>query len=109
MKKEEILAASRRENKNRDLAEMETARQAGNIAGRVGASVCCLVSVIFVWVTETMLYSPWIIYFSILGTHSLVTYRKEKRKTELTLTILYFSMFLLFLVLFVVRLIGVEG
>ena len=109
MKKEEILAASRRENKNRDLAEMETARQAGNVAGRVGAGVCCLVSVIFVWVTETMLYSPWIIYFSILGTHSLVTYRKEKRKTELTLTILYFSMFLLFLVLFVVRLIGVEG
>ena len=106
MKKEEILAASRRENKNRDLAEMETARQAGNIAGRVGAGVCCLVSVIFVWVTETMLYSPWIIYFSILGTHSLVTYRKGKRKTELTLTILYFSMFLLFLV---VRLIGVEG
>ena len=109
MKKEEILAASRRENKNRDLAEMETARQAGNVAGRVGAGVCCLVSVIFVWVTETMLYSPWIIYFSILGTHSLVTYRKEKRKTELTLTILYFSMFLLFLVLFAVRLIGVEG
>ena len=109
MKKEGILAASRRENKNRDLAEMETARQAGNIVGRVGAGVCCLVSVIFVWVTETMLYSPWIIYFSILGTHSLVTYRKEKRKTELTLTILYFSMFLLFLVLFVVRLIGVEG
>ena len=33
MKKEEILAASRRENKNRDLPEMETARQAGSIAG----------------------------------------------------------------------------
>ena len=109
MEKEEILAISRQENKNRDLAEMETARQAGNIAGRVGAGVCCLVSVIFVWVTETMLYSPWIIYFSILGTHSLLNYRKQKRKTELTLTILYFAMFLLFLVLFVVRLIGVSG
>ena len=109
MEKEEILAISRQENKNRDLAEMETARQAGNIAGRVGAGVCCLVSVIFVWVTETMLYSPWIIYFSILGTHSLLIYRKQKRKTDRTLTILYFSMFLLFLVLFVVRLVGVRG
>lgn len=109
MKKEEILAISRRENKNRDLAEAATAQQAGNIAGRVGACVCCLVSVVFVWATGTMLYSPWIIYFSILGTHSLVTYRKKKRKTDLTLTILYFAMFLLFLVLFAVRLVGVHG
>lgn len=109
MEKEEILAISRRENKNRDLAEAATAQQAGSIAGRVGACVCCLVSVVFVWATGTMLYSPWVIYFSILGTHSLVIYRKKKRKTELTLTILYFAMFLLFLVLFVVRLIGVSG
>lgn len=109
MKKEEILAASRRENKNRDLAEMETARQAGSIAARVGACVCCLVSVVFVWATGTMLYSPWVIYFSILGTHSLVTYGKKKQKTELTLTILYFTAFLLFLVLFIVRLIEVRG
>ena len=109
MEKEEILAISRRENKNRDLAEAATAQQAGNIAGRVGACVCCLVSVVFVWATGTMLYSPWVIYFSILGTHSLVIYRKKKRKTELTLTILYFSMFLLFLVLFALRLVGVRG
>ena len=109
MEKEEILAISRQENKNRDLAEAATAQQAGNIAGRVGACVCCLVSVVFVWATGTMLYSPWVIYFSILGTHSLVIYRKKKRKTELTLTILYFAMFLLFLILFAVRLIGVRG
>jgi Flp pilus assembly protein TadB len=109
MEKEEILAISRRENKNRDLAEAATAQQAGNIAGRVGACVCCLVSVVFVWATGTMLYSPWVIYFSILGTHSLVTYRKKERKTELTLTIMYFAMFLLFLVLFAVRLVGVRG
>lgn len=109
MEKEEILAISRRENKNRDLAEAATAQQAGNIAGRVGACVCCLVSVVFVWASGTMLYSPWVIYFSILGTHSLVIYRKKKRKTELTLTILYSAMFLLFLVLFAVRLVGVRG
>ena len=109
MEKEEILAISRRENKNRDLAEAATAQQAGNIAGRVGACVCCLVSVVFVWATGTMLYSPWVIYFSILGTNSLGTDRKKKRKTDLTLTILYFAMFLLFLVLFAVRLVGVRG
>ena len=106
--KEDILAISRKENKNRDLAELETALQAGNIAGRVGAGVCCLVSVIFVWATKTMLFSPWIIYFSILGTHYLVKFKRVKRKTDLTLTVLYFAMLVLFLVLFVLRLAGVK-
>ena len=104
MEKEEILAISRRENKNRDLAEAATAQQAGNIAGRVGACVCCLVSVVFVWATGTMLYSPWVIYFSILGTHARVKFLKLKRKTDLVLTVLYLVMFLLFLVFFIRRL-----
>ena len=104
MVKEEILAISRRENKNRDLAEAATAQQAGNIAGRVGACVCCLVSVVFVWATGTMLYSPWVIYFSILGTHALMKFLKLKRKTDLVLTVLYLVMFLLFLVFFIRRL-----
>ena len=109
MEKEEILAISRRENKNRDLAEAATAQQAGNIAGRVGACVCCLVSVVFVWATGTMLYSPWVIYFSILGTHALVKFLKLKRKTDLVLTVLYFVMFLLFLVFFIQRLTETAG
>ena len=71
--------------------------------------MCCLVSALFVQAVHTVLLGPWVIYFSILGTHSLVTYRKKKRKTDLTLTILYFAMFLLFLVLFAVRLVGVRG
>ena len=109
MEKEDILEISRREHQNRDLAELEAAVQAGNLAGRVGAGVCCLVSALFVRAVHTVLLGPWVIYFSILGTHSLVTYRKKKRKTDLTLTILYFAMFLLFLVLFAVRLVGVRG
>lgn len=40
-KKEDIAAISRRENKNRDLAEIETVSRAGSIAARVGAGVCC--------------------------------------------------------------------
>ena len=109
MEKEDILEISRREHQNRDLAELEASVQAGNLAGRVGAGVCCLVSALFVRAVHTVLLGPWVIYFSILGTHSLVTYRKKKRKTDLTLTILYFAMFLLFLVLFAVRLVGVRG
>ena len=47
MNKEKILESSRRENKNRDLAEMEVTAQAGNIAGRVGATVCVVLTLIF--------------------------------------------------------------
>ena len=109
MEKDDILAISRRENQNRDLAEMETTAQAGSIASRVGAGVCCLVSVIFVWATNTLLYSPWIIYFSILGTHYLVKFRRVKRKTDLALTALYLVMCLLCFVLFLLRLAEVKG
>lgn len=48
MEKEDILAISRRENKNRDLAEAEMSVQAGNIASRIGAGMCCLISVLFI-------------------------------------------------------------
>ena len=109
MEKEDILAISRRENKNRDLPEIEIAAQAGSIASRVGAGMCCLVSVLFVWAANTMLFSPWIIYFSILGTHYLVRFIKAKRKMDLTITVLYFAMLILCFAFFVLRLIEVKG
>ena len=107
MDKEEILARSRSENQNRDLAEIETAARAGSIAARVGAGMCCIVSVLFVRAMHTMLFGPWIIYFSILGTHYLVKFAKARRKTDLAIAVLYGAMFLLFFVLFVLRLSGV--
>ena len=47
MNKENILESSRRENKNRDLVELEVTVQAGNIAGQVGAAVCVVLTIIF--------------------------------------------------------------
>lgn len=82
MEKEDILEISRREHQNRDLAELEASVQAGNLAGRVGAGVCCLVSALFVRAVHTVLLGPWVIYFSILGTHALVKFLKLKRKTD---------------------------
>ena len=104
MEKKDILEISRREHQNRDLAELEASVQAGNFAGRVGAGVCCLVSALFVRAVHTVLLGPWVIYFSILGTHALVKFLKLKRKTDLVLTVLYLVMFLLFLVFFIRRL-----
>ena len=109
MKKEDILEMSRKENKGKDLADLEISAQAGNISGRVGACVCCLISLVFYWVTDTPLLSPWIIYFSILGTHYLVKYSKIHRKTDLVITLLYYAMCILALIFFVIRLVEVRG
>ena len=105
MNKENILESSRRENKNRDLAEMEVTAQAGNIAGRVGAAVCVVLTLIFRIFTKTYFLSPWVVYFSILTTHTLVKYARLKRKTDLILAILYLAMCLTFLVFFILRLV----
>ena len=109
MNKENILASSRRENKNRDLAEMEVTAQAGNIAGRVGATVCVVLTLIFRIFTKTYFLSPWVVYFSILTTHTLVKYARLKRKTDLILAILYLAMCLTFLAFFILRLVEVKG
>lgn len=109
MNKEEILRISRKENKNKDLAELEVSAQAGHIAGRVGALVCCLLSLLSSIIADEALLSPWIIYFSILSSHYLVKYLKIKRKSDLYLTIVYLVMGLLILVFFVRRLIEVKG
>lgn len=107
MNKDEILAKSRKENKNKDLAEMEVMYQAGSHASRVGALVCCLISLLSSTVAHAMLYSPWIIYFSILTTQWFVRFVKMKRKSDLVLAILFFSLTILALVGLVHRLLEV--
>ena len=96
MDRDAILAASRREHGNRDLVERETAVKAGAAAGRIGATVC-------------LLLSPWVIYFSILTTHALVRYAGLRRKTALLLTGLFGGIGLLVLALWLLRLREVTG
>ena len=55
MKKDEILNASRKEHRNKDLAEMEGVYQAGSHASRVGALVCCLLSLLSSMLAHTMI------------------------------------------------------
>ena len=109
MNRDEILEISRKENQNKDFAELEITSQAGNMAGRVGAFVCCLVAIIFHRFTNILLCSPWIIYFSILGTHYAVKFNRVRRKSDLFLCAVYFAMCLLATVFFILRLVEVRG
>lgn len=107
MKKDEILNASRKEHRNKDLAEMEVVYQAGSHASRVGALVCCLLSLLSSVLAHTMIYSPWVIYFSIIATQWLVRFIKMKRKSDLVLTVLFFVISILAFVGFVSHLLEV--
>ena len=91
MNREEILQASRNENKNKDLAELEVVYQASVHAARVGALVCCMVSALSSALAHAILYSPWVIYFSIFTTQWLVRFLKIRRRSDLVLAIFFFS------------------
>lgn len=106
MNKDEILEKSRKENNNKDLAEINVLVQAGNIAGRVGACVCGLITIIALKIANIFLCSPWIIYFSILGTSYLVRFVKVKRKSDLFLSCLLYLMCIISFIFLVIRLVG---
>lgn len=108
MEKEEVLNASRKENGNKDLAEIELLHQAGSHASRVGALVCCLLSLLSSVLARAMIYSPWVIYFSIMGTHWLVRFTKLKRKSDLVVAILFVILSILAFIGFVRRLLEVR-
>ena len=109
MKKEEILNASRNENKNRDLVELEVIYQAGIYASRVGAFVCCIISVLYSVLMHTLPYSPWVIYFSIITTQWSVRFIKLRHKSDLVLAVLFLSLGVLSFVGFVDRLLEVRA
>ncbi len=98
MKKEEILESSRKEHKNRDLAELEADRYAGSLAGKVGATVCCVISLLSSLIAHMMLYSPWMIYFSIMGTTWLVRAIKLKKKSDWICAVIFFILTILALI-----------
>jgi len=105
--KEDILEKSRKENKNKDIAELEVIEQASNIAGRVGMLFCCVIAVLEVIFTGKPNLSTWAIYFSILATLMLVKYIKLHRKHELWITVLYIACFVGFFAAYILKLAGV--
>lgn len=107
MNKEDILEKSRRENKNRDVAELEVISQASTVAGRVGMLVCCAIAILEVIFTGKPGLGTWAIYFSILATLMLVKYIKLRRRHELWITILYIFCFAAFLTAYVLQLAGI--
>ncbi len=95
MKKEEILEASRKENKNIDMAELEANRYAAGIASSVGVFICALISLLASTIADIMLYSPWAIYFSMIGANWFVKAIKLKKISNWIVAALFFILAIL--------------
>lgn len=106
MNKEQILAASRKENKNQDIVEEEYLKQASKIAYIVGCLICCLICGLQFSFTKTVNWGCWVVNFSILGTVFLVKSIKMKKRHEIILTVFYYGLCLFFAIGFVMSLRG---
>lgn len=106
MNKEEILAASRKENKNQDIVEAECLKQAGRVAYTVGCLVCYLICALQWSFTKTVNWGCWVVNFSILGTIFLVKSIKMKKRHEIFVTVCYYGLCVFFAIGFAMSLRG---
>ncbi len=106
MDREEILAKSREENKDRDFVEAEALGKANTIALSVGILMCGLLSVLHAIFADTPDCGIWTVYFSVLATTMIVKFVKLRRRHELVIGLLYLGFCVFFFVLYLQDLLG---
>ena len=105
MNREEILEKSRQENKGRDEMERDVFARAGQTACAVGGIVCALVIILEALFARQVNFSTWAVYLSMTGTMLLMKYRSLKKTHELIFGVCQLVMALMFLVMYVIRLV----
>lgn len=103
MNKEEIWEKSRKENKNQDIAELETINGASNIACKVGLAVCLIMSAVDQILYGRLIYTTRAIYFSIIGTLFSVKYIKLRKKHKLALAIFALTFCAVYIIYYIWR------
>ena len=89
MNKEEVLAKSRAENKNKDFYEQEVLKQASTTAVKVMATLATIFFVAQISVGGGTNLSIWALVFSADMTTFWVKYIKLRRKHEFVMAIVY--------------------
>ncbi|WP_425436552.1 DUF6442 family protein [Paenibacillus herberti] len=103
--KDEILSKSRKENKNKDLYDIEVQTSAGNI----GSITAILLATIF-FVTQSLVgdgldFGLYAIIFSVSAAGFIFKAIRMKRRRDIVLSILYTLATLTFSVIHIVKLI----
>lgn len=104
MNKEEILKKSREENNNKDIAGLKTTHNAAFWAYIIGIVLCCILVILDVIFTGSVNFTICIILFGMLSTVFMVKYIKIRRKHELFISLLYAACFVLFFVMYILKL-----
>ncbi|MCH5170371.1 MAG: hypothetical protein J1F24_03685 [Oscillospiraceae bacterium] len=89
MDREEILAKSRAENKNKDVYEQEVLKQAGKTTVKVMILLAGIFMVVQMIVGDSMNWGMWALVFCTRMTESWVIYVKLHQKQELKYAIIY--------------------
>ena len=89
MNKDEILAKSRAENKNKDVYEQEVLKQASRSAVVVQMVLATILFVTQIFVGGGINWGLWAIVFSASMTINWIKYIKLHRKYELVIAIAY--------------------
>ncbi len=106
MDKEEILAKSRAENKNRDIYEQEIVKQAGEISFAASAFLAAVFLMVQITVGGGLNPGMWAIVFSGSMATFWVKWRKLRRPHELAMALFYTAGVLLFSALHIYALIS---
>lgn len=107
MTKDEILEKSRKENQNKDLYDMEVQKIAFKVSYYAAFGVCALITILSSIFKGKPSLECWIVFFGMLSTTFLVKFIKMHKVHELFIFIGYFVLFVLSLLNFIFRLIGV--
>ena len=106
MNKEEILSASRKENRNQDLFEVECIKKGSRIAYVVGIIMCCMICFLQWLFTKTINWGCWIVNYSIISTMFFVKAVNRRKKHEICVTVLYVLITIFFCIGFAMSLKG---
>ena len=106
MTKEEILAISREENKNKDERERATFTKAGQKACATGGMVCMFILIIEAIFNGEFNLAVSAVYLSMTGTMLLVKYLELKKKHELVFAVIQLILAAVFFVMYVLKAAG---
>ena len=83
MKREEVLARSRREYKHHDEMMVDIFNRAGEVSSQIGLAVAAILFGVEAFFFNSFNYGILSIYFSIEATKELVKYAKLKERKQL--------------------------
>lgn len=104
MKKEEVLALSKKENKGKDIADLETQKKGALVSYFVGVCGIIIVDVINGLVFHDVNHGPNMIICLMAFVAFLLKYITLKKKHELAIAICYGLLTIMFMVFWILQL-----